>query len=66
MTRALAETTLHLLDLALTSLAEAGKCTSIDNTKMYIVDAAAAISQVINCAKQFLEDDEPPLQTDPI
>jgi hypothetical protein len=29
MTRALAETAVHLLDLAVTSLAEAGKCNSI-------------------------------------
>ena len=66
MTSALAETTVHLLDLAVTSLAEAGKCTSIDNTRLYIADAAATISQVINCAKQFLEQENPPLQPDAI
>jgi hypothetical protein len=63
-TRALAQTTVHLLDLAVTALAEAGKCNSIDNTRLCTPDAAATISQVINCAN--LEEQNPPLQPDAI
>ena len=62
MTRALAKTTVHLLDLAVTSLTESGKCNSIYNTRLCIADAAATVSQVINCAKLFLEEGNPPLQ----
>jgi tRNA-binding EMAP/Myf-like protein len=55
--RALANTTLELLDLALVSLAEAAKCTSVGDTKLHITKAAATISQVMVCAMEELGEE---------
>jgi hypothetical protein len=55
--RALARTALELLDLALVSLAEAAKCTSVGDTKLHITEAAVTISQVMVCAKEELGEE---------
>jgi hypothetical protein len=56
MTENLPQTTIQLLSFALVSLGEAAKCSSVDNTRMYIADAVAAIDEAMTCAKQSRED----------